>query len=144
MEDGSIHDVALQHFMRALYLPQYPSPRERDVSLCLWQGCETGIPLNIVGLQSANAGGSNFRLCVNVNPDFTRVIQELDTCHQNSFRTLESSLSHSLLQWIPTLGHSGVLGLQFPEAFPTRCAGQGFWELQSKNACLTQGWEPLA
>lgn len=48
-----------------------------------------------------------------------------------------------LTQWFPTLGNLGILGLQFPEAWPTNCAGQGFWELQSGNTWATQRREPL-
>ena len=34
---------------------------------------------------------------------------------------------------IPNLGSPDVLGLQLPEAFIPSCAGQGFWEWQSRN-----------
>ena len=33
----------------------------------------------------------------------------------------------------PNLGSSDIFGLKLPEAFTTSCAGQDFWELQSKN-----------
>ena len=46
-------------------------------------------------------------------------------------------------RWFPTLSNQGILGLKLPGAFIASFVGQGFWELQSKNTWVTQGWEPL-
>ena len=51
---------------------------------------------------------------------------------------------NSVGQWPPILGDPDVLELQFPEAITTSCASWGFWELQSKNIWVTQGWGTTA
>ena len=42
-----------------------------------------------------------------------------------------------------TVGNAGVFGLQLPEILARTAGGGGFWEFQSKNTWVTQGWEPL-
>ena len=39
-----------------------------------------------------------------------------------------------------TLGNQGIFGLQFSETLASTAGGEGFWELQSKNTWVTQGW----
>ena len=57
--------------------------------------------------------------------------------------TLWSIICNVMLQWFPTFGNLGILGLQLPKAFTISCTGCGFWELQSKSTWVIQGWEPL-
>ena len=47
------------------------------------------------------------------------------------------------MQWFQILVNQGVLGLQLPETQVITAVGEGFWELQSKNTWITQGWETL-
>ena len=66
-------------------------------------------------------------------------------CIQNCWTTQWfGSLGSSVSHWaslsgtgIDDLGPPDVFGLQLPEAFTTTSAGQGFWELKSKNI-----WRP--
>ena len=37
------------------------------------------------------------------------------------------------------LCYSDVFELQLPETLASTAGGEGFWELQSKNTCVTQG-----
>lgn len=47
------------------------------------------------------------------------------------------------VQWFPTLGNPGVLGLQLRETPISTASGEDLWELHSKNTWDTQGWKPL-
>ena len=41
-----------------------------------------------------------------------------------------------------SLGNLDVFGLQLPEIAASTGGAEGFWELQSRNTWVTQGWEP--
>ena len=56
---------------------------------------------------------------------------------------MDGLCSKCMIQQFLAFRNPGVLRLQFPEAFSTSCAGQGFLELHSKNTSVTHGWKPL-
>ena len=75
---------------------------------------------------------------------FTLAVSFHGVAEESNPDLLRPSLSfYPLPQWFPTLGNPGVLGLQLPEILATTESGASFWELQSKNAWVTQGREIL-